>query len=148
MRPNENSPYMLFVAPIREKYRIKPGPGEVERMKDPDLRIRVSIPRSQLLAVTHVDYSARIQTIDAERHGRFYRLMRRFYEITECPVMVNTSFNIRSEPIVCSFEEAFHCFMGTEIDCLVLENYLLTKKDQPTGLFEDPEKYKSQYALD
>ena len=148
MRPDENSPYMLFVAPIREKYRVKLTQEDVEKMQDPDLRIRVSIPRSQLPAITHVDFSARIQTIDPERHGRFYRLMRRFYEITDCPVIVNTSFNIRSEPIVCSFEEAFHCFMGTEIDCLVLENYLLTKKDQPSGLLEDPETYKSQYVLD
>jgi carbamoyltransferase len=148
MRPDENSPYMLFVAPVREKYRVKLTQEDVEKMQDPDLRIRVSIPRSQLPAVTHVDYSARIQTVDPEKHGRFYRLMRRFYEITACPVIVNSSFNIRSEPIVCSFEEAFHCFMGTEIDCLVLENYILIKEDQPSALFEDPDRYKSQYALD
>jgi len=148
MRPDENSPYMLFVAPLLEKHRIKLAPEDLERMNNPDLRIRVSVPRSSLPAITHVDFSARIQTIDPERHGRFYRLMRRFYEITGCPVIVNTSFNIRSEPIVCSFEEAFECFMGTEIDCLVLENFLLMKKDQPTGLLKDPEQYKSQYALD
>ena len=148
MRPGEDSPYMLFVAPVREKYRLKLSLQDLDKMQDSDLRIRVSIPRSQLPAVTHVDFSARIQTVDPERHGRFYRLMRRFYDITGSPVIVNTSFNIRSEPIVCSFEEAFHCFMGTEIDCLVLENYLLIKEDQPSSLFEDPDKYKSQYILD
>ena len=139
MRPGEDSPYMLFVAPVREKYRLQ---------LIPILRIRVSIPRSQLPAATHVDFSSRIQTIDPERHGRFYRLMRCFYEITGCPVIINTSFNIRSEPIVCSFEEAFRCFMGTEMDCLVLENYLLTKDNQPSWLLQDPEKYQNQYELD
>jgi carbamoyltransferase len=148
MSPNEESPYMLFVAPVRQKYRLNLNAEDLKKMKDPDLRIRVSIPRSQLPAATHVDFSARIQTVDRERHGRFYRLMRRFYELTGCPVIVNTSFNIRSEPIVCSFEEAFRCFMGTEIDCLVLENYLLLKENQPSWLLQDPEKYQNQYELD
>ena len=148
MRPGEDSPYMLFVAPVREKYRLQVSSDDLAKMQDPDLRIRVSVPRSQVPAATHVDFSSRIQTIDPERHGRFYRLMRRFYEITGCPVIINTSFNIRSEPIVCSFEEAFRCFMGTEIDCLVLENYLLTKETQPSWLLQDPEKYQDQYELD
>jgi carbamoyltransferase len=148
MRPDEDSPYMLFVTPVRDKYRLQLSADDLAKMQDPDLRIRVSVPRSQVPAATHVDYSARIQTIDSERHGRFYRLMRRFYEITGCPVIVNTSFNIRSEPIVCSFEEAFRCFMGTELDFLVLEDYLLTKEKQPAWLLQDPEKYQNQYELD
>ncbi len=148
MRPGEDSPYMLFVAPVRQKYRLQLSSDDLAKMQDPDLRIRVSIPRSQVPAATHVDFSSRIQTIDPERHGRFYRLIRRFYEITGCPVIINTSFNIRSEPIVCSFEEAFRCFMGTEMDCLVLENYLLTKENQPSWLLQDPEKYQNQYELD
>jgi carbamoyltransferase len=117
-------------------------------MQDPDLRVRVSVPRSQVPAITHVDYSARVQTVDAERHGRFYHLMRRFYELTGCPVIVNTSFNIRGEPIVCTPEQAYRCFMATDIDCLILENCLLMKESQPSGLLEDAEAYRAQYALD
>jgi carbamoyltransferase len=148
MRPEEDTPYMLLVAPVRDRWRIPLGPDELKKMQDPDLRVRVSIPRSQVPAITHVDYSARIQTVDAERHGRFYRLMRRFYELTGCPVIVNTSFNIRGEPIVCVPEQAYRCFMATDIDCLVLENCLLMKESQPAGLLQDAEAYKAQYALD
>ena len=117
-------------------------------MQDPDLRIRVSVPRSKIPAITHVDYSARIQTVDPVRHGRYYRLMKRFHELTGCPVIVNTSFNIRGEPIVCTPEEAFRCFVATEMDTLVLENCVLLKENQPSGLLEDAEDYKAQYALD
>jgi carbamoyltransferase len=117
-------------------------------MQDPDLRIRVSVPRSKVPAITHVDYSARIQTVDAPRHGRFYHLMRRFYALTGCPVLINTSFNIRGEPIVCTPEDAYRCFMATDMDCLVLENYLLMKAAQPVDVFGDTEAYKAQYALD
>jgi carbamoyltransferase len=147
-RPNEDSPYMLFVAPVRDEWRIPLGPDDCKRMQDPDLRIRVSVPRSKVPAITHVDYSARIQTIDPERHGRFYRLMQRFYAVSGCPVLVNTSFNIRGEPIVCTPEDAYRCFMATDIDCLVLENYVLIKEKQPAGLLHDAEAYKAQYALD
>ena len=148
MGADEDTPYMLLVAPVRDRWRIPLGPDELKKMQDPDLRVRVSVPRSQVPAITHVDYSARIQTVDAERHGRFYRLMRRFYELTGCPVIVNTSFNIRGEPIVCVPEQAYRCFMATDIDCLVLENCLLLKESQPAGLLEDCESYKAQYALD
>jgi carbamoyltransferase len=147
-RPNEESPYMLMVAPIREDWRIPLSAEDLCKMQDPDLRIRVSVPRSRLPAITHVDYSARIQTVDAERHGRFYRLIREFYELTGCPVIVNTSFNIRGEPIVCSPEDAFRCFMATDIDCLVLENYILMKDSQPTALVQDSAAYRSNYELD
>ena len=139
---------MLFVAPVQESWRIPLDSKELENMQDPDLRIRVSVSRSKVPAITHVDYSARIQTVDAERHGRFYRMMRRFYELTGCPVIVNTSFNIRGEPIVCTPEHAFRCFMATDMDCLVLENYVLMKDCQPSGLLEDAEAYKVQYELD
>jgi carbamoyltransferase len=147
-RPNEDSPYMLFVAPVRDEWRIPLSAEDLRKMQDPDLRIRVSVPRSKVPAITHVDYSARIQTVDPARHGRFYRLMRRFYELTECPVIINTSFNIRGEPILHTPEQAYRCFMATDIDCLVMENFILMKEEQPAALLEDAEAYKAQYALD
>ena len=148
MRPNEDSPYMLFVAPIQESIRVPLSSEELQKMQDPDLRIRVSVVRSKVPAITHVDYSARIQTVDPDRHGRFYHLLRRFYELTGCPVIVNTSFNVRGEPLICTPEEAYHCFMATDIDCLVLENYLLLKDSQPVELRQDSEAYKAQFPLD
>ena len=147
-RPNEDSPYMLQVAQVRQDWRLTPTDEEQRLMQDPDLRIRVAVPRSRIPAVTHVDYSARIQTVDADRHGRFYRLMRRFDDLTDCPVVVNTSFNIRGEPIVCTPLDAFLCFLGTEMDVLVLENCLLLKDAQPPDSLHDAEAYKAQYALD
>jgi carbamoyltransferase len=147
-RPDEDSPYMLFVAPVRDAWRIPLDSDDYRRMQDPDLRIRVAVPRSKVPAITHVDYSARIQTIDPERHGRFYRMMQRFYALTGCPVLVNTSFNIRGEPIVCTPEEAYRCFMATNIDCLVLEDYILMKDMQPTDLLQNANAYKAQYSLD
>jgi carbamoyltransferase len=148
MREGEESPYMLQVAPVRESWRVTLTQEDRKRMEDSDLRVRVSVPRSRLPAITHVDYSARIQTVDPVRHGRYYRLMRRFYEKTDCPVIVNTSFNIRGEPIVGSPEEAFHCFLATEMDVLVLENCVLSKTDQDPASLADAESYKAQYALD
>jgi len=142
MDSDSDSPYMLFVAQVREGWRVPIGGDDLQRMKDPDLRIRVSVPRSKVPAITHVDYSARVQTVDEERHGRFYRLMRRFYELTGCPVIVNTSFNIRGEPIVCTPEDAYRCFMATEMDVLVLENVILYKNSQPSGLLPGMESYK------
>ena len=147
MRPNEDNPYMLVVAPVREELQTVLTPEQQEQMRDDDLRIRASVPRSQLPAITHVDYSARVQTVDAERHGRYYRLMKRFYELTGCPVIVNTSFNIRGEPIVCTPEEAHRCFMATDMDCLVLEDHVLLKESQPGGV-QNSEDYRAQYALD
>jgi carbamoyltransferase len=96
---------------------------------DPDLRRRVNIPRSTLPAITHVDFSARIQTVDAERHGRFHRLLQAFDRQTGCPVLVNTSFNVRGEPIVCTPEDAWRCFLATEMEVLVLEDCVLLKTD-------------------
>jgi carbamoyltransferase len=148
MRPGEESPYMLFVAPVRPEHRLPLSAADGERMRDPDLRVRVAVPRSTVPAITHVDYSARVQTVDAERHPRFFRLMSRFHVLTGCPVIVNTSFNVRGEPIVCTFEEAYRCFMATEIDCLVLEDFILLKSSQIDSFVEDPEAYRSHHALD
>jgi carbamoyltransferase len=143
--PGEDTPYMLFVAPVRKNLRVPLSAEDLARMKDPDLRIRVSIPRSTLPAITHVDYSARIQTVDEERHGRYYRLMRRFYELTGCPVIVNTSFNVRGEPIVNLPEDAYQCFLATDMDCLVLENHVLVKEDQVPALLDSGKRHRTNY---
>ena len=148
VRENEDSPYMLFVAPVREELRTPLSDEDRRRMEDPDLRIRVNVPRSEIPAITHVDYSARVQTVDEDRHGRYYRLMRRFYERSGCPVIVNTSFNIRGEPIVCTPEDAYRCFMATDMDCLVLENHVVLKERQPVGLAVDSGAYRAQFTLD
>ncbi len=148
VRENEDSPYMLFVAPVREELRTPLSEEDRKRMEDPDLRIRVNVPRSEIPAITHVDYSARVQTVDEERHGRYYRLMHRFYEKSGCPVIVNTSFNIRGEPIVCTPEDAYRCFMATDMDCLVLENHIVLKEKQAAGLAVDSKAYREQFTLD
>ena len=148
MRPDEDSPYMLFVAPVRENLHTSLNEEELQKMEDPDLRVRVSVPRSNYPAITHVDYSARVQTVDEERHGRYYRLMKKFYELTGSPVIVNTSFNIRGEPIVQTPEDAYRCFMATDMDCLVLEDYVLLKEEQPEESHIDAENYMAQYELD
>jgi len=146
--PDQDWPYMLFVTDVRDELRLDLTEEERERMNDPDLRIRVSVPRTELPAITHVDYSARVQTVDVTRHGRFHRLMQRFYDRTGCPVVVNTSFNIRGEPIVCTPDDALRCFLATDMDCLVLENHILLKEEQPEGLGVDADAYRSQFALD
>jgi carbamoyltransferase len=120
------SPYMLLVAPVKESLRLN---GQSKKAGD-DFLVRLKTPRSTLPAITHVDYSARIQTVAAEDNPRFHRLLREFEKNTSCPVLVNTSFNVRGEPPVCTPEEAFRCFMRTEMDCLVLGNFLLDKAKQ------------------
>ena len=111
--------------------------------------MRVNVARSTLPAITHVDYSARVQTVDEERHGRFYRLMKAFEKKTGCPVVVNTSFNVRGEPIVMTPEHAFNCFVHTEMDVLVLEDCVLLKEEQPKEIIKtDSAKYLSQFSLD
>jgi carbamoyltransferase len=134
MRPGEDSPYMLLVAPVLNRHRhpLTPEDQEVQRT-DPDLARRVNVPRSTVPAITHVDYSARAQTVD-ERHGRFYRLIRKFHERTGCPIIVNTSFNLSWEPIVLSPLEAYEAFMQSAMDMLVLEDCILHKSEQPLGL--------------
>ena len=116
---------------------------------DPDLRHRVNVVRSTVPAITHVDYSARIQTVDEDRNPRFYRLLNAFYELTGCPILVNTSFNVRGEPIVCTPQDAYRCFMATDMDVLVLEDLVLHKKDlsQEVGTV-DRAKYLAQFQLD
>jgi carbamoyltransferase len=134
MRPHEDSPYMLLVAPVLERHRTRLSGEESETMaRDPDLTRRVNVPRSTIPAVTHVDYSARVQTID-ERHGRFRRLIEKFYEKTGCPVIVNTSFNLSWEPIVLTPAQAYHTFMQSEMDTLVLGDFILRKGEQPSGV--------------
>jgi len=144
------SPYMLVVAPVREEFRTSLTPEQVKAMKDPDLTKRVNVVRSQYPAITHVDYSARLQTVDEERHGRYYRLMKAFEKETGSPVIVNTSFNVRGEPIVNTPKHALDCFLHTEMDVLVMEDVVLLKADQPEALrsIVDREKHLAQFALD
>jgi carbamoyltransferase len=124
------SPYMLQVAPVREEHHLPIGPDQREIMtSSPDLCRRVGVVRSTIPAVTHIDNSARIQTVDAERNPRFYRLLKAFHRRTGCPVLVNTSFNVRGEPIVCTPEEAFRCFRATEMDAIVLEDFVIQRSD-------------------
>ena len=118
MRPGQESPYMLLVAPVLEEHRVPLAADELAMMEhDPDLRNRVNLVRSTIPAVTHVDYSARVQTVDEGRNPRFYRLMRAFRDLTGCPVIVNTSFNVRGEPIVCTPEDAYRCFLAYRDGC-------------------------------
>jgi carbamoyltransferase len=124
-----DSPYMMLVAPVAAGHRVTIDEHALDVMHhDPDLRKRVSIPRSTIPAVTHVDGSARIQTVDA-RHGRLRGLLETFHRRTGCPVLVNTSFNVRGEPIVCTLEDAYRCFLSTEMDVLVLEDHVIVKTD-------------------
>lgn len=146
--PNCDSPYMLFVSHLRPELRKPLSIEDKARLQDPDLRVRLTTQRSTLPAITHLDYSARVQTVDEKRHGRFYRLMQAFYGLTGCPVVVNTSFNIRGEPIVCTPEDAYRCFIGTKMDCLVLEDCILMKALQPADHLVDEQSYKEEYALD
>jgi len=150
MKPGQESPYMLLVAPVRERHRLPVSPEQLRIMTDdPDLRKRVNVPRSTIPAVTHVDYSARVQTVDSERNPKFYALMHAFYTLTSCPVLVNTSFNIRGEPIVCTPAEAYRCFLATEMDVLVLEDCVLHKEqidEHLTAAARD--EYRSQFQPD
>ena len=99
-------------------------------------------------AITHVDYSARIQTVDAARHGRYYTLLKEFAERTGCPLIINTSFNVRGEPIVCAPEQAYRCFLATNMDALVLERFVLLKEDQPGTTQHEVKKYLAEFKLD
>ncbi len=143
--PNAESPYMLIVAPVKEDKRI---PGSAEAMRGMYGINKLNIPRSQAPSITHVDYSARVQTVTPEANGRYHKLITRFYEKTGCPILVNTSFNIRGEPIVCTAQDAYRCFMGTHMDALVLENTLLLKTEQAGAKDFDAESYKRSFKLD
>ena len=136
------SPYMLIVAEVREKHRIPLDPAiegafGIEKLKQ---------QRSNIPAVTHVDYSARIQTVHRETNPRFHELLSAFHQRTDCPVLVNTSFNVRGEPIVCTPEDAYRCFMRTEMDYLVIENCLLSKADQP--VWKETDNWREEFELD
>ncbi|WP_172328034.1 carbamoyltransferase [Mangrovicoccus sp. HB161399] len=138
---NGPSPYMLEVVPLKEERRhIVNDPGP-----DAPVPERLALPRSDIPAVTHLDYSARVQTVDPEVSPRFHALLSAFHDATGCPILVNTSFNLRGEPIVESPEDAYRCFMGSEIDLLVVEDCLMTKAAQPAGLLRD---YRDDLAPD
>jgi carbamoyltransferase len=148
--PCLESPYMLLVAPVLEAHRLPVTDSQLETMtRDPDLRKRVNIARSTIPAVTHVDYSARLQTIDEVRNPRTTKLLRSFFARTGCPILVNTSFNVRGEPIVCTPDDAYRCFLATEMDALVMEDVILLKSDVRKELgAEEREKYLEQFQLD
>ncbi|MEX1257753.1 MAG: carbamoyltransferase [Gemmatimonadota bacterium] len=137
-----DSPYMLLVAPVKEERRIPMSEASgklwgIEKLK---------VPRSDIPAITHVDYSARVQTVDRETSPDYYDLIRAFEGLTGCGVLVNTSFNVRGEPIVCTPEDAYRCFMRTDIDSLVLGRFFLAKEDQPA--WKEESDWKTQFQLD
>jgi carbamoyltransferase len=138
---DEDSPYMLIVADVVEKRRRQMSEAEKALFGIEKL----NVPRSDIPAVTHVDYSARIQTVHADTNPRYHTLLRAFKEKTGCPVLVNTSFNVRGEPIVCTPEDAFRCFMGSDIELLVVGDCFLKKEDQDPALKLD---YKDAFELD
>jgi carbamoyltransferase len=145
MRPDQDSAYMLLVANVRDDRRLPVDKAHSD-LNGVDRLLKVV--RSTVPAITHVDYSARVQTVDPQRHGRLYRLMRSFEQKTGCPIIINTSFNVRSEPIVCSPEHAFRCFMATNMDVLVLENFVLLKTEQPKAKQHEINQYLAQFDLD
>ncbi len=138
-----DSPYMLMVAPISEEIKIKGSEKEQESLFGID---KLNVKRSKLPAITHVDYSARLQTIHKETNPRFYDLITEFKKETGCSVLINTSFNVRGEPIVCSPEDSYKCFMRTGMDILAIEDFILFKEDQPN--FDDKQDWKNEYELD
>ena len=136
-----DSPYMLLVAEVKKDIQVS--------MSEKDEKLfgieKLNVKRSSIPAVTHVDYSARIQTVHKDTNQKYYNLINEFKKITNCPVIVNTSFNVRGEPIVCSIEDAFNCFMGTNLDLLVIEDFILFKDEQDKSLLKD---YKNKFELD
>ncbi len=138
---NYDSPYMLLVSEIKKDKQIKMD-KESNKLFGID---KLNLKRSSIPAITHVDYSARIQTVHKETNPKYYKLIKEFQNLTNCPVLVNTSFNVRGEPIVCSVEDAFNCFMGTNLDVLVIEDFILFKKNQKESLIKD---YKNKFELD
>jgi len=139
---DSRSPYMLIVAPLADALRI-PMTAEQEQLFGIE---KLNVPRSKIPAITHVDYSARVQTIHKETNPRYHDLVSEFDKLTGCPVVVNTSFNVRGEPIVCTPEDAYRCFMRTEMDYLVLENFVLVKPDQPK--VDQDDAWKDEFELD
>ncbi len=136
-----DSPYMLIIADVREEHRV-PLPPDYDELRGLD---KLNVPRSTVPAITHVDFSARIQTVHEDTNPQYHALISRFKDLTGCGMLVNTSFNVRGEPIVCTPEDAWRCFMGTELDLLVVGGCVLRKDDQDASLAAD---YKAQFALD
>ena len=141
MKPDEDSPYMLLVAPLKAEKRL-PVDETAEGLD------KLRQQRSTVPAITHVDYSARVQTVDHERHPRFAKVLQSFLDKTGCPVLINTSFNVRGEPIVNTPEDAYRCFMATDMDALVIDDFVLRKADQPMAARVDREQHLHRFALD
>ncbi len=144
MRPREQSPYMLLVAPVQQSKHLPLNGADAQRTGIDKLKVC----RSEVPAVTHVDYSARVQTVDPDRHGRYYKLIKAFERKTGCPAIINTSFNVRGEPIVCTPEHAYRCFMATNMDVLVVEDCVLLKAEQPDAKEHEIDEYLAQFQLD
>jgi carbamoyltransferase len=144
MKPGEESPYMLVVAPVRADKLVA---SEGTRDEAVNLGV-INAVRSVIPAVTHVDNSARVQTVDRERNPRLFGLLGAFDALTGCPVMINTSFNVRGEPMVCAPGEAYHCFMATDIDVLVIGDFILLKEEQPAGSRPDIRAYLASHVMD
>ena len=144
MGTEDNSPYMLLVAPVNRSRRPphKVGVEDVQGIQ------RLEVIQSEVPAITHVDYSARVQTVDVARNPRYHKLIQTFDHMTECPVIINTSFNVRGEPIVCTPEDAYRCFMGTDMDALVIKDFLLLKEDQAKSPRVEQEQYLARFELD
>ena len=135
------SPYMLLVADVKENLKIK-----MTRDQEKLFGIeKLNVKRSSIPAITHVDYSARIQTVHKDTNPKYHQLLKNFSKLTNCPVLVNTSFNIRGEPIVNTIKDAFKCFMGTNLDVLMCENFVLLKEEQDPNLKKN---YMSEFVLD
>ena len=139
---DSDSPYMLLVAPVKEERRVAMSDEQKELFGLAKLKVQ----RSDIPAVTHVDYSARVQTVAKDQHPRFYSLLDAFHKKTGCPLLVNTSFNVRGEPIVCTPEDAYTCFMRTEMDVLVVNNFVLIKEEQPK--WQEEGDWRDKYELD
>ncbi len=142
MKPGDESPYMLLVFSVAQKQHAPSVDSSLRGLE------KLKAVRSTIPAVTHVDYSARVQTVDPERHDRLCRLLRIFEDKTGCAAMINTSFNVRGEPIVCRPEEAYRCFMATHMDALVLEKFILIKEEQPNAQRDSAKQYLSRFAPD
>tara|TARA_B110001452_G_scaffold208356_1_gene178607 strand:- start:3839 stop:5677 length:1839 start_codon:yes stop_codon:yes gene_type:complete len=138
---NVDSPYMLLVSDVKKDLHITMSQKE-ENLFGID---KLNVKRSKIPAVTHVDYSSRVQTVHKETNSMYYKLLKKFKDLTNCPILVNTSFNVRGEPIVCSIKDAFRCFMGTNLDILVIENFILYKDEQSKSLLNN---YKNKFKLD
>ncbi|HAH49224.1 MAG TPA: hypothetical protein DCM07_31175, partial [Planctomycetaceae bacterium] len=142
--PDVDSPYMLQVADVQSHQRTT-LPADSDELTGLQ---KLQLIRSRVPAITHVDYSSRLQTVDDTRHGRYFKLMAAFEKLTGSPVMINTSFNVRGEPIVCTPEDAYQCFMATNMDVLVLEQFVILKSEQPEARVFEDDLHLDQYALD